>query len=142
MKIAIGTDHRGFKHKEYIKNQSIEYQWIDVGAYDEQRSDYPLFAQRVIDLMLSGAVDYGVLLCSTGIGMAIAANRYSSIYAAVVWNEDIARQAKSEDNINVLVLPSDCISLEESIVIIHTWLKTQFKGARYAERLAMIDELK
>jgi ribose 5-phosphate isomerase B len=140
MKIAIGTDHRGFAHKEYIKTQCTEYQWTDVGAYNAQRSDYPLYAQQVAELMLSGVVDYGVLLCSTGIGMAIAANRYPSIYAAVVWNEDVARQAKAEDNMNVLVLPSDCVFLEQSVAIIKAWLATSFKGGRYAERLGMIDK--
>jgi ribose 5-phosphate isomerase B len=139
MKIAIGTDHRGFAHKEFIKKQCVEHQWTDVGAYDDQRSDYPLYAQRVIELILSGAVDCGVLLCSTGIGMAIAANRHTSIYAAVVWNEHIAQQAKAEDNMNVLVLPSDCVSFEQSVAIIQVWLATSFKGGRYADRLAMID---
>jgi ribose 5-phosphate isomerase B len=140
MKIAIGTDHRGFAHKEYIKKQCRQYEWADVGAYDDQRSDYPIYARQVVDLLLSGEVDYGVLLCSTGIGMAIAANRYTSIYAAVVWNEDIARQATMEDNMNVLVLPSDCVCLEQSVAIIKVWLSTSFKGGRYAERLAMIDK--
>lgn len=139
MKIAIGTDHRGFAHKEFIKKQCVEHQWTDVGAYDDQRSDYPLYAQRVVELILSGAVDCGVLLCSTGIGMAIAANRHTSIYAAVVWNENVARQAKAEDNMNVLVLPADCVSFDQSVAIIQEWLATSFKGGRYAERLAMID---
>src|SRR5882724_13611533 len=98
MKIAIGTDHRGFLHKEYIQQQCTQVQWVDVGTHNDQRTDYPFYAARVVDLMLSGEVEYGVLLCSTGIGMAIAANRHSSIYAAVVWNEEIARQAKAEDN--------------------------------------------
>ena len=139
MKIAIGTDHRGFAHKEYIKQQCVDHQWTDVGAYDDQRSDYPLYAKQVVNLMLSGEVDCGVLLCSTGIGMAIVANRYPSIYAAVVWNEEIARQAKAEDNMNVLVLSSDCVTLDQSVGISQVWLATSFKGGRYAKRLAMID---
>jgi len=139
MKIAIGTDHRGFIHKEFIKKNMSEHEWIDVGTYDRERTDYPIYAQKVLDLFLHHKVDYGLLLCSTGIGMAIAANRHSSVYAAVVWNEEVARQAKAEDNINILVLPSDFILLEESVAIIRVWLSTDFKGGRYLERLKMID---
>jgi ribose 5-phosphate isomerase B len=140
MNIAIGTDHRGFLHKEFIKKHMTEYEWNDVGTYDQERTDYPIYAEKVVQLFLHKQVDYGVLLCSTGIGMAIAANRYKGIYSAVVWNEEIARQAKAEDNINMLVLPSDFVSFEQSVSIIQTWLSTSFKGDRYQERLAMIDQ--
>src|SRR5438477_7951482 len=140
MNIAIGTDHRGFLHKEFIKKHMTEYVWNDVGTYDQERTDYPLYAEKVVQLFLHNKVECGVLLCSTGIGMAIAANRYKGIYAAVVWNEEIARQAKSEDNINMLVLPSDFVSYEQSVSIIQTWLSTPFKGDRYQDRLAMIDQ--
>jgi ribose 5-phosphate isomerase B len=140
MKIGIGTDHRGFLHKEYIKKNMIDYQWTDVGTYNQERTDYPLFAEKVIHLFLDNKIDYGILLCSTGIGMAIVANRYKGIYSAVIWNNEIARQAKAEDNINILVLPSDFVSEKESVVIIETWLKTDFKGDRYAKRLMMIDQ--
>src|SRR5579872_1573304 len=110
MKIAIGTDHRGFLHKEYIKNSMTDITWVDVGTHDQERTDYPIYAEQAAQLLLSNSVDYGILLCSTGIGMAIAANRHKNIYAGVVWNEEIARQSKAEDNINMLVLPSDCVS--------------------------------
>ncbi len=139
MKIALGTDHRGFLHKEYIKKTMIDYEWIDVGTYDQERTDYPIYANKVIQLMQKGSAQYGLLLCSTGVGMAIAANRHKHIYCAVVWNREIAHQTKSEDNINVLVLPSDFVSFEESITIINIWLSTEFKAGRYAQRLEMID---
>ena len=140
MKIAIGTDHRGFLHKEFIKKNMSKYEWNDVGTYDQERTDYPIYAEKVIQLFLNDKIDCGVLLCSTGIGMAIAANRYKGIYAAVVWNEEIARQSKAEDNINILVLPSDFVSFEQSVLIIQTWLTTDFRGGRYEERLRMIDQ--
>jgi|SRR5581483_9908583 len=140
MKIAIGTDHRGFLHKEYIMQNMSEYAWTDVGTHNQERTDYPIYSKKAIQLFLNNKVDYGVLLCSTGVGMAIAANRHPGVYAAVVWSEEIARQSKAEDNINMLVLPSDFVSQEQSIIIIQTWLKTAFKGGRYQERLMMIDQ--
>jgi ribose 5-phosphate isomerase B len=139
MKIAIGSDHRGFAHKEFIQQNISHYTWIDVGTYDQTRTDYPIYTEKVVQLYVTKNVDYGVLLCSTGIGMAIAANRHTGIYAAIVWNEEIACQAKAEDNSNILVLPADSVSYEQAISIITIWLSTSFKGGRYAERLEMID---
>src|SRR5579872_7462981 len=110
MKIAIGTDHRGFLHKEFITQHMHHIEWIDVGTYDQERTDYPLFADKVVHLMHTKVVDYGILLCASGGGMAIAANRHRNIYAVVAWNEEIARQCKQEDNANILVLPSDFVS--------------------------------
>jgi ribose 5-phosphate isomerase B len=141
MNIAIGTDHRGFQHKEYIKLQMQSISWIDVGAYDEERSDYPLFAQRVCEAMQTQTADVGILICATGVGMAIAANRYPKIYAALAWNIEIALQSKTHDGANVLVLPSDYVSYEEAVDMIEVWLHAAFRGERYQQRLAMIDKL-
>jgi len=139
MKIAIGTDHRGFLHKEFIKQHMSDIEWVDVGAYNQERTDYPLFAHKVVELMLSYQVDAGILLCASGGGMAIAANRYKHIYAVVAWNVEIARQCKQEDNANILVIPADFVSAEETVCMIKEWLGQEFKGGRYAERIAMID---
>ena len=140
MKIAIGTDHRGFLHKEFIKEHMRTIEWIDVGTHNQERTDYPLFADKVAELMLFDGVDRGILLCASGGGMAIAANRYKYIYAVVAWNVEIARQCKQEDNANILVLPSDFVSCEDSIHMIQEWLAQEFKDGRYAERIAMIDK--
>lgn len=140
MKIAIGADHRGFLHKEFIKKQLSAIEWIDVGTDSEMRTDYPLFSDKVVALMLDGTVQYGVLICGTGGGMAIAANRYKNIYAVVAWNREVARRCKEEDNANVLVLPSDFISCDEGISAINAWFASEFKGGRYAQRIAMIDK--
>ncbi len=141
MKIAIGADHKGFAQKELIKkslNTSID--WIDVGTFDAQRTDYPIFAQKVAQLIQKKEVQAGVLLCATGIGMAIAANRFTSIYAGLVWNKEIAKLAKEDDNVNVLVIPSDFVSDDQLIPIITSWLDTQFKGERYQHRLDIINK--
>lgn len=137
---AIGADHRGFAHKEYIKKAITEMQWQDVGAYDNQRSDYPFFAQQACELLLHTKVHGGVLLCGSGIGMAIAANRYKKIYAGLVWNVEVAKQAKEDDNVNILVIPSDYVSAEKAVAMIYAWHDTIFKGDRYQERITMIDK--
>lgn len=140
MKIAIGADHRGFQHKEFIKKNMPSIEWIDVGSFDDQRSDYPIYAHKVVALMLSGQAENGILLCGTGIGMAVTANRYKKIYAAVIWNEEVARLGKSDDNANILALPADFVSPDRSVAIIQAWLAESFKAGRYSQRINMIDE--
>ena len=141
MKIAIGADHQGFDQKEFIKNNmSLPVEWVDVGTTDTQRTDYPKYAKRVAELIQKKEVDYGILLCATGIGMAIAANRFAGIYAGLVWNEEIALLAKEDDNVNVLVIPSAFVSTDRLIPIITGWIEADFKGARYQERLNTIDQ--
>jgi len=140
MKIVIGADHRGFLHKEFIKKHITSIEWIDVGTHNQDRVDYPIFSDKVVNAILANEVDLGVLLCASGGGMAIAANRHEAIYAVVAWNSEVARRCKQEDNANILVLPSDFISCDEAIVMINEWLAQEFKGGRYAERLTMIDK--
>lgn len=138
--IAIGSDHRGFYHKEFIKANMTNVMWVDVGAHDADRSDYPEFAYAATGLILEHHADLAVLLCGTGIGMAIAANRQPFIYAGLVWTETVAQRAKEDDNVNVLVLPSDYVSHEQAVGLIKTWFHATFKGHEYAARLAQIDE--
>lgn len=143
IKIALGADHRGFIHKQYIMNYfstHASYKLIDVGTHSGDRVDYPRYASRVVDLIILGQVKQGILLCGSGIGMAIAANRYKGIRAGVAWNDRVAKMAKEDDNINVLVLPSDFISHEKLIPLIDSWLYAEFKGGRYADRISMLDK--
>lgn len=140
--IAIGADHHGFEKKKFIVNHFVpdgSYQFIDVGTYSNERTDYPLYAKKVVDLMLSGKAHKGILLCGSGIGMSILANRHKGIYAGLVWDEVIARRAMEDDNVNVLVLPSDYISDDQAVAMIRAWLHATFAGGRYADRIAMLD---
>ncbi len=142
-KISIGADHRGFALKEAIR-QSAQFgdlgiTWIDEGTYTPDRTDYPLFSQKVVQSMQAETSDLGVLLCGSGAGAAIAANRFPGIYAAVVWNESVTRMTKEDDNVNVLVLPADFVDEALAIKLIIIWLSARFKGGRYQERLDMID---
>ncbi len=140
MKIAIGADHRGFAYKEFIKDEIVAL-WLDVGAADEQRSDYPVFAQRVCEEMQKNQAEFGILICGSGVGMVVAANRFKGIYAGLACSEDMARVSREDDNINVLVIPSDFVTAEQAVDMINAWLQATFKRGRYQERIDMIDEL-
>lgn len=145
MKIAIGSDHHGFVQKEFLLEQhtigNVHITWHDVGCKSPQDSDYPEYAQYVAHEILSGQADLGVLLCGTGSGMAIAANRLSHIYATVAWNEEIARLAREHDNANILVIPADYVTSEEAKNLVAAWLGARFAGGRHGHRLALIDVL-
>lgn len=143
MKIAIGTDHRGYDQKEFLKrtlyipDTSIE--WLDCGTFSKERTDYPVYAQKVCVAIQKKEADYGILLCGSGVGMSIAANRFFGIYAALVWNDTVAQLAKEDDNANVLVIPSDFMDehmLSKSVI---AWLLATFKEGRYQQRISIIN---
>ena len=142
--IAIGADHRGYELKQSLLGKTnfgdTEVSWVDVGTDSLERTDYPIYTKRVVDLVLAGAADYGVLICGSGIGVSIAANRYVGIYAGLVWHKDVARAAKEHDNVNVLVLPADYIAAEQAEECISQWLTSEFLKGRYLERLQMLEE--
>lgn len=144
MKLIIGADHRGFAHKEFIKQNLVldkPVAWIDVGAYSNEPSDYPEFAIAACNDLISGMAHKAILICASGAGMAITANRFEGIYAAVGWNEVIAFKTVEDDNVNVLVLPSDFVDQEYALDIIYAWLRAEFKDEHYQDRLDMIDAL-
>jgi len=140
MKISIGADHRGLSLKTNIMEHLDEHEWLDVGTYTEQRTHYPIFAKRVCQDIIDGVAQCGILICASGIGMSVAANRCKGIYAALCWNVEVARLAKEDDGTNVLVLPSDFVSAETALSIIDVWLHAEFKEGVYRRRLEMIDE--
>jgi ribose 5-phosphate isomerase B len=137
--ICIGSDHRGYALKQYLQEKLPNFKWRDVGAPNAERSDYPVFAEAVCRQVQDGNVDLGILICGSGTGMSIAANRHKGIYAGLCWSEASAKVAKEDDGTNVLVIPSDFISHEIALTMVVTWLNAQFKGGRYQERLNMLD---
>lgn len=141
--IAIGSDHRGFFHKTLILAQINEVsdgiRWSDVGAFVKERSDYPLFAAKVCHDILQKRAQLGVLLCGTGVGMAIAANRYRGIYAALAWNEEVAQLSRAHDWANVLVLPADFVSVDLAVSMIRVWLATTPLFDEHHDRVEQID---
>lgn len=138
MKIAIGSDHGGFSLKEYLKTLP-NFEWIDVGTYNEQSSDYPDYAKGVADKILQQHADFGVLICKSGIGMSIAANRFSGIRAALCFNQSMAESARAHNNANIICLAAAYIENSEAKDMILTFLKTQFSAdARHTNRLNKI----
>ncbi len=143
--IVIGADHRGYALKEYLIScdeiGDCHISWIDVGTDGNDRADYPKYAEEAIDVLLSGDAELGILLCGTGVGMSIAANRFRHIYASLAWNEEVAQRAREEDNANVLVLPADYLDTFETMRIVHAWLQATFHGERYQYRIEQLDSL-
>ena len=141
--IAIGCDHGGYKLKEEIKKylDEIGLEYKDFGTFSEERTDYPIFAKEVAKAVSNNECDKGILICRSGHGMAIVANKFRGVRAAAITGEDDARFAKADDNINVLTIGADCLGTDEAIRIMRTWIATSFKGGRYQERIDMISEI-
>lgn len=140
MKISIGADHRGYSFKQAIIREFGTIDWVDVGTDSVERTDYPIFAKQVCQKILSQEVEAGILICGSGVGMSIAANRHKGIYAGLCWNASVASIAKQDDAINVLVLPADFLDQKEAFVILRAWLDAACKDGVYHLRRAMIDE--
>ena len=141
--IAIGSDHGGYKLKEEIKKylEEIGIEYKDFGTNTEERTDYPIYAKKVAEAIINKECDKGILLCKSGCGMAIVANKYKGIRAGLIVNENEARFAKADDDINVVTISGNNTSIEEAVKIIRMWLATEFKGGRYQERVNMIEKI-
>ena len=141
--IALACDHGGYKLKEEIKKyfDEKEIKYIDVGTHTEERTDYPIYAEKVAEKITSGECEKGILACRSGAGMAIVANKFKGVRAANLHAELEAKFAKADDDINVITLGGDYITTNEAICIIRNWLATEFKGGRYQDRIDMIEEI-
>ncbi|MCF7900266.1 RpiB/LacA/LacB family sugar-phosphate isomerase [Candidatus Babeliales bacterium] len=139
MKIAIGSDHKGFIYKEQLIKLFPRIEWINVGCESEVYSDFPLYVKKVVAQIYNEKVEKGILLCGSGIGMTIAANRFKGIYAALAWNPESAKLSKQHNNSNILVIPTDFVSCSMAQEMIKVWLEAEFLGARYQERITMLD---
>ncbi len=146
MKIYLGADHGGYELKNVLREHLAHsgYEVEDVGArtYDAL-DDYPQYAYAVTAKLLGGEDDdLGILICKSGQGMAIAANRVGGIRAAIAWNEDTAVHARRDDNVNVLVLAPSYTDQDTCLAAVDAWLKTEFsKNPKYQKRLDQIEEL-
>ena len=146
MKLAIGADHAGFKLKAQLANwlrtrEGGHHQILDVGTATEERCDYPDFAAAVAHAVAHRRVSKGILVCGTGIGMAIAANKIHGIRAGVVWNTEIAGLAAEHNDVNVLCIPGRFTSLRKAQEMIHIFLTTPFGGGRHKRRIKKIQAL-
>ena len=140
MKLIIGNDHAGYKLKEYIKldllKKGIEIE--DIGAYSEESVDYPDFAHPLSEKVENGEFDLGILICGTGNGISIAANKHKGIRCAICWNKELAKLAREHNNANIIALPARFISNEEALLSVYTFLNTPFEGGRHEIRVNKI----
>jgi ribose 5-phosphate isomerase B len=140
MKIAIGSDHRGFDAKKRIMAllEKLGHAVTDVGPFGNESVDYPDFALEVANAVGAGQVDRGILICGTGIGMCIAANKVPRVRAAPCHDSITAEMSRRHNNANVLCLSADLLGDELIDRMIRIWLSTEFEGGRHARRVDKI----
>lgn len=142
MKIAIASDHGGFEMKqaliEYFSKKGLALQ--DLGTHDTCSVDYPDYADKMADYILSGRADLGILICGTGVGISIAANRHKGIRAALLYNKFVAAKAKEHNNANVIVFGGRTMTVPEVIEYCDIFLHSTYKGGRHQQRLDKMDK--
>lgn len=143
MRIAIGSDHRGFHLKEQLQAllRSAGHEVIDEGANGAESVDYPDFAALVAKKVSDHSVDRGILICGTGIGMAIAANKFPGVRAAPCHDEVTAEISRRHNDLNVLCLSADMLSPRIAARMVDVWMKTPFEGGRHQRRVSKINDL-
>jgi len=140
MKIAIGGDHAGFDYKTmltgFLKELSAEV--VDMGPYSCDSVDYPDFAHPLAEAVEKKTVDMGILICGSGNGVAMAANKHQGVRAALCWNSELAELSRQHNNANVLCLPARFISEEVARACVKAFLETDFEGGRHEKRVNKI----
>ena len=143
MRIAIGSDHRGVTSRSRLIGllERMGHQIVDCGSFGEEAVDYPDVAAEVARRVADHGVDRGILLCCTGVGMAIAANKVAGVRAATCHDEVTAEMSRRHNDLNVLCLSAEMLGPEMQEKVIRTWLATPFEGGRHARRVAKIASL-
>jgi ribose 5-phosphate isomerase B len=141
--IALGSDHAGFEFKERIRKllDELDEKYIDFGTLKKESCDYPDYAKLVTDSILKKESDKGILVCGTGIGMSMAANRFKGIRAAVCVTEEMARVSKTHNNSNVLAIGERITPWIEVEKMVKTWLKSKFEAGRHSLRVDKLDQI-
>ncbi|MGV3539038.1 MAG: ribose 5-phosphate isomerase B [Rufibacter sp.] len=140
MKIALGGDHAGYQYKEVLK-QALATQGHEVkdfGPYSEASVDYPDFVHPLSTAVENQEFELGILICGSGNGVAMTANKHAGIRAALCWNKELAELARSHNNANVLCIPARFVSEEVAKEMVSTFLATPFEGGRHQNRVAKI----
>lgn len=143
MKISLGNDHAGTSYKtaisEYLRSRQIDI--INHGTDDEDSVDYPDFVHPVASDVEKGVSDYGIIICGSGNGASMTANKHAGVRSALCWNNEIVSLARSHNNANILSIPSRFTSLPQALEMVKTFLDTDFEGGRHSRRVAKIDSL-
>ena len=141
MNIALGSDHGGYLLKEHIKSfiSSLGHQITDTGTFSKESTDYPLFGFRAAELVAEGSCERGIVFCTTGIGISIAANKVPGIRAALCSSVRLAQAARMHNDANVLALGAVTVTETEAEEITKIFLEQQFEGGRHERRVKMLD---
>jgi ribose 5-phosphate isomerase B len=143
MRISLGSDHRGVQIKARLIHslQANSFEVFDEGTFGDGACDYPDFAQAVARRVSSGEADRGILICGTGIGMSITANKFAGVRAAPCYDEVMVEMSRRHNDVNVLCLPGDLIGERSIDDLVLRWLQTDFDGGRHAGRVAKIQQI-
>jgi len=143
IKIAIGSDHGGFELKaqlvEFLKDDGYDIQ--DMGTHSKESCDYPMIGFEVAKAVSRGSVDRGILICKTGVGMVIIANKLHGVRAAACYDVDIAKSSREHNDCNIAVLAANYTDFKKSKAILKVWLETEHAGDRHARRVKQIKEI-
>jgi ribose 5-phosphate isomerase B len=142
IKVAIGSDHRGFEIKKALISllESLGNETQDMGPFSEASADYPEFASKVASAVENKSCDRGVLICGSGIGMSIAANKFKGVRATLCHDLHTAEMCRRHNDSNILVL-GEALDAELSLAMLKVWLSTAFEGGRHQDRLNLINEI-
>ena len=143
MRIALASDHAGYAEKERLKTvlTDLGVEFDDLGTASEASVDYPDYARKVAEQVAQGHVEQGLLVCGSGTGMAITANKVPGVRAAVAWSEETARLARQHNDANVLAIGARTTPPDDIPKIVAAWFSTEFEGGRHADRVAKISEV-
>ena len=143
MKIAVAADHGGYKLKEKVKEHLLErgIEVEDLGTHSEESVDYPIYGKLCGEAVASGQADLGVVVCGTGIGISIAANKVHGIRCVLCTSVEMAHLTKQHNNANILALGGRTTGEELAMEIVDEWLDTQYEGGRHQRRVEMLDNL-
>ena len=139
MKICIGSDHAGFELKQKIINKYSNFDFVDCGSFSNKSVDYPDFGHKVAKTVLNSDADYGIVVCGSGIGISIAANRNKGIRAALCSSVEHARLSRLHNDANILALGSRLTKEEDIYDMIDIFFDTSFEGGRHSDRIKKID---
>ena len=143
MKVVLGCDHGGFELKEIIKVHLTEkgYSVIDIGTYNTDSVDYPDYGSKAGEMVASNEVDLGIVICSTGIGISIAANKVNGVRCALCTSEYMAKMSRQHNNANMLALGNRVIGCGLALAIVDVWMNTEFEGGRHEIRVNKLMEI-
>lgn len=141
MKIAVGSDHAGFTYKEEIKKYLSKkgYEVSDVGTYSQESTDYPIYGRKVAEMVANKEADFGVLVCSSGEGISISANKIKGVRAGIAYNDDVAHLLREHNNANVIAFGQNFMKLEDVLRRLDIFLNANFEGGRHERRVNLIE---